>query len=100
MSPEEHLIDSVTERDMQVKSKLPTAAKRRRLAKEGKAEKTSTFGREGPGGYPTDTPGRARAAKGRATQAVKSGRMSAGRAARIKARANRELGKSKKGAAS
>ena len=41
--------------------------------------------------YPVDTPGRAVAAKGRATQAVKAGRMSPAEAERIDAKANREL---------
>ncbi|HVC16669.1 MAG TPA: hypothetical protein VNE18_05125 [Rhodanobacter sp.] len=62
-----------------------TAAKRRVLAAEHKANPD--------GSYPTDTRGRAVAAKGRATQAVKAGRMTTSEAARIKARANRELGK-------
>ena len=49
----------------------------------------------GPGeSYPVDTKGRAVAAKGRATQAVEAGRMSASSAAKIKAKANRVLGKS------
>jgi hypothetical protein len=67
--------------------KPPDAAKRRSLAREGRAN--------ADGSYPTDTPGRAVAAKGRATQAVKSGRMSAASAAKIKGRANRELGKTR-----
>ena len=62
----------------------PSVAVRKRLAAKGKAEPG--------GGYPTDTKGRAVAAKGRATQAVKAGRMSAGKKAEIDARANRELG--------
>jgi len=66
----------------------PNAAKRRRLAREGKANKD--------GGYPTDTRGRAVAAKGRAKQAVKKGRMSKGEEGKIDARANRKLGKRKK----
>lgn len=64
--------------------KPPTAAKRRKLASEGKANKD--------GSYPTDTPGRAIAAKAYSTDAVKAGRMSAGAAAKIRARANKELG--------
>lgn len=63
----------------------PNAAKRRALAKKGEAN--------ADGSYPTDTRGRAIAAKGRATQAVKAGRMSPGAAAKIDARANRKLGK-------
>ncbi|HXU04965.1 MAG TPA: hypothetical protein VN903_28590 [Polyangia bacterium] len=47
--------------------------------------------------YPTNTPGRAVAAKGRATQAVKAGRMSPAMAARIDAQANRKLGKGRGG---
>jgi hypothetical protein len=61
----------------------PNAARRRVLAKEGRANKD--------GSYPTDTKGRAVAAKGRATQAVNDGRMSKSKEARIDARANREL---------
>jgi hypothetical protein len=47
--------------------------------------------------YPTNTPGRAVAAKGRATQAVKAGRMSPAQAAKIDAQANRKLGKGRRG---
>jgi len=48
----------------------------------------------GPGrSFPVDTKGRAVAAKGRATQAVKAGRMSKGEEARIDAKADRKLGK-------
>jgi hypothetical protein len=43
--------------------------------------------------YPTNTRGRAVAAKGRATQAVKAGRMSPATEAKIDAQANRKLGK-------
>ena len=63
----------------------PNAAKRRALAAKGQANSD--------GSYPTDTRGRAVAAKGRATQAVKAGRMSPAAAAKIDARANRKLGK-------
>ena len=63
----------------------PNAARRRTLAREGKANPN--------GSYPTDTRGRAAAAKGRATQAVNAGRMSKGEERRIDSRANRELGK-------
>lgn len=45
--------------------------------------------------YPVDTKARAADAKGRATQAVNSGRMSASTASRIKARANKVPGKPK-----
>lgn len=63
----------------------PNAAKRRALAAKGEANRD--------GSYPTDTRGRAVAAKGRATQAVKAGRMSGVEKARIVARADRKLGK-------
>ena len=63
----------------------PNAAKRRALAAKGQAN--------ADGSYPTDTRGRAVAAKGRATQAVKAGRMSKAMEAKIDARANRKLGK-------
>ena len=43
--------------------------------------------------YPLDTPGRAANAKGRATQQVKAGNLSPSTAAKIKAKANRVLGK-------
>jgi hypothetical protein len=62
-----------------------TVARRKTLAREGKANPN--------GGYPTDTKGRAVAAKGRATDAVKAGRMSDAEEKKIDARANRELGK-------
>lgn len=68
----------------------PNMARRRELAKEGKANPD--------GSYPTDTRGRAIAAKARATQAVKDGRMSKAEEARIDARANRELGRGGKSA--
>lgn len=66
-----------------------TAAKRRSLPK-------SQFALPDKDGYPVDTPGRAQAAKGRATQAVKAGRMSEGTAQKIRAKADRKLGRSKK----
>jgi hypothetical protein len=62
----------------------PTAARRIVLAKEGLANPD--------GSYPTDTPGRAVAAKAYSTQAVRAGRMSPASKARIDARANRALG--------
>lgn len=68
-------------------SKL-TAAKRHSLKK-------SQFGLPSREGYPVDTPGRARAAKGRATQAVKAGRMSESTADKIRAKADRKLGRGK-----
>ena len=63
----------------------PNVAKRKMLAKRGQANPD--------GSYPTDTRGRAVAAKGRATQAVKAGRMTTSEEKRIDARANRKLGK-------
>jgi hypothetical protein len=65
----------------------PNAAKRRELARKGEANRD--------GSYPTDTKGRAVAAKGRATQAVNAGRMGKSEEKRIDARANRELSKRK-----
>jgi hypothetical protein len=61
----------------------PNAARRRVLASKGEANKD--------GSYPTDTKGRAVAAKGRATDAVRAGRMGKSEEKRIDARANREL---------
>lgn len=46
--------------------------------------------------YPTNTRGRAVAAKGRATQAVKAGRMSPAMAAKIDTKANRALGRGRR----
>jgi len=71
------------------KSPKLTAAKRRSLPK-------SQFALPGRDGYPVDTHGRARAAKGRATQAVKAGRMSEATAAKIRAKADRKLGRGAK----
>jgi hypothetical protein len=65
----------------------PSKARRKTLAREGKANPD--------GSYPTDTKGRAVAAKAYSTQAVRAGRMSSSRKASIDARANRELGKGK-----
>lgn len=65
----------------------PNTAKRKVLAKKGEAEPG--------GGYHTDTRGRAVAAKGRAIQAVKAGRMGVSNEKEIDARANRKLGKKK-----
>lgn len=62
-----------------------TAARRRSLPK-------SQFALPAQDGYPVDTPGRARAAKGRATQAVKAGRMSDQTAQKIRAKADKKLG--------
>lgn len=69
----------------------PTVAKRGRLAKAGKAQAKSVPGAK-TGSYPTDTKGRAVAAKGRATTAEKSGRISGATERSIDARANRTLG--------
>jgi len=66
----------------------PSRVTRRRLAKQGKAEKD--------GSYPTDTRGRAIAAKGRSTDAVRAGRMSTGKKAEIDRRADRELGQTRR----
>jgi hypothetical protein len=71
------------------KSPKLTAAKRRSLPK-------SQFGLPGRDGYPVDTPGRAQAAKGRATQAVKAGRMSESTANKIRAKADRKLRRGKR----
>jgi len=49
------------------------------------------FGLPGQRKYPMEDRAHQVAAKGRATQAVKAGRMSSGTAARIKAEANRLL---------
>lgn len=63
-----------------------TAARRHSLPK-------SKFGLPGQEKYPLDTRGRAANAKGRATQQVKKGNLSSASAAKIRARANRVLGK-------
>lgn len=64
-------------------SKL-TAARRKKLSR-------SQFALPKTRGYPVDTEGRAVAAKGRATQAVKAGRMSVSTEEKIDAKANRKL---------
>jgi hypothetical protein len=69
----------------------PNAAKRKRLAKAGKAQAKSVPG-AAAGSYPTDTPGRAVSAKGRATTAERKGRISPATERSIDARADRELG--------
>jgi len=66
----------------------PNVARRKVLAKEGKANPD--------GSYPTDTPGRAVAAKAYSTKDVRAGRMSKSAKESIDARANRELGKDDK----
>jgi len=73
----------------------PRKAQRQKLASEGKAQKKSVRG-AGRGAYPTDTHGRAVAAKGRATQALKGGRISKATELSIDRRADRELGKTKR----
>jgi hypothetical protein len=74
-------------------SKPPRVSERKRLAEVGKAQTKSEPG-AARGSYPTNTPGRAVAAKAYATQAVNAGRMSPATERGIDARANRELGKS------
>ena len=66
----------------------PNKARRKTLAKKGEAN--------ADGSYPTDTRGRAVAAKGRATAAVRAGRMSKAEAGKIDRRADAKLGKSKR----
>lgn len=70
----------------------PRKAERMRLAGKGKAEGKSEKGAP-KGSYPTNTKGRAVAAKAYSTKAVESGRMSSATKRGIDARANRELGK-------
>ena len=67
-----------------------TAAARARLPK-------SAFGKPGSRGYPMPDRAHAANAKGRATQMVKRGKLSAGAAARIRAKADRVLRKGKNG---
>jgi len=66
-------------------AKLSTEA-RKRLPK-------SAFGLPGSRGFPMPDPSHAANAKARATQAVKAGRMAPTTAAKIKAKANKILGK-------
>lgn len=73
----------------------PRKAERMRLAKAGQAEGKSERGAP-KGAYPTNTKGRAVAAKAYSTKAVKAGRMAPGTKAGIDARANLELGKGRK----
>jgi hypothetical protein len=70
----------------------PRKAERMKLAKAGKAEGKSMPGAK-KGSYPTDTKGRAVAAKGYATKAVEAGRMSKATERGIDRRADKELGK-------
>lgn len=71
----------------------PRKAERMRLAEKGKAQTQPAAGAP-RGSYPTNTPGRAVAAKAYSTKAVEAGRMSASTKRGIDARANRELGNS------
>jgi len=64
-------------------------------AKKRKSLKSSQFGLPGSRKYPIDTRARAANAKARATQQVKKGNLSLSSAAKIKARANRRLKRSK-----
>jgi len=73
----------------------PRVAERKRLAKEGKAERTAKPGAKA-GSYPTNTKKRARAAKSYASAAVNAGRMSAATERGIDRRADAELGKGRK----
>jgi hypothetical protein len=73
----------------------PRKAKRMQLAKEGKAEGKSVRGAK-KGSYPTDTKGRARAAKSYASRAVNEGRMSVSTERGIDRRADAELRKGKR----
>jgi hypothetical protein len=72
----------------------PRKAERMKLATKGKAQSKPAKGAP-KGSYPTNTKGRAVAAKGYAKKAVDAGRMSAPTEKSIDARANRELGKGK-----
>lgn len=65
-----------------------TASKRKKLPK-------SDFGLPGEEKYPMPDKSHAANAKARATQMVKKGKLSASSAAKIKAKANRVLGKKK-----
>jgi hypothetical protein len=73
----------------------PRKAQRMRLAAEGKAQRKSVPGAK-KGAYPTDTKGRARSAKSRASHAESVGRISAATERSIDARADKELGKGRK----
>lgn len=73
----------------------PRKAERERLAAKGKAQRVAKPG-AARGSYPTDTKGRAVAAKGRATDAVRAGRMSTSTERGIDRRADAELGKTRK----
>jgi len=73
----------------------PRKAERERLAKKGKAEGKSVKGARA-GSYPTNTKGRAVAAKAYSTVAVEKGRMSSATKAGIDKRADKELGEKRK----
>ena len=62
-------------------------------AKARKKIPTSEFGEPGSRKYPMPDASHAANAKARATQQVKKGKLSASTAAKIKAKANRVLGK-------
>jgi hypothetical protein len=70
----------------------PLQAERMKLAKVGKAQAHAAPGAP-VGAYPTNSPGRAVAAKGRATTAEAAGRISPATEHGIDRRANMELGK-------
>jgi hypothetical protein len=70
----------------------PRKAERERLAKAGKAQRSSAPG-AARGSYPTDTKKRARAAKSYASAAVNAGRMSVATERGIDRRADARLGK-------
>jgi hypothetical protein len=61
--------------------------------KARKALPKSSFGEPGSRKYPMPDKAHAANAKARATQAVKAGRMSPSTASKIKAKANKKLGK-------
>ena len=64
-------------------------------AKQRNALPASKFGEPGPRKYPVNDQAHAANAKARATQQVKKGNLSASEAAKIKAKANKVLGKRK-----
>lgn len=72
----------------------PRKAERKRLAAKGEAQRVAKRGAS-VGSYPTDTKGRAVAAKGYATKAVRAGRMSKETEASIDRRADAKLKKRK-----
>lgn len=73
----------------------PRKAERQRLAAKGEAEGKSLKGAP-RGSYPTNSPGRAVAAKSYSTKAVRAGRMAPATKTGIDKRANAELAKSGK----